>query len=611
MEINRNNPIYKHIYKTPCNTYSIDKSINGERIHFKTCKTLPEAIRYRNKLRDNNWEPLTETSEEKQERLTREYYKHIQIASHRYYNIRTSKDDYLGMTKTIEEALYFRDLYADKPKNEVPRVRDVDLITDNPYLKDGLKYPLPDRLILPERNSTYGTGSIVKKGRTSFHIYHGKDKSKNGAHHKYICACPTLEMAEYVRAEMNKVDWDRSKLQDILDDYPKYYTDLLFFYQYIHKQVNPRTKEWTGQYTLTPPKEYNDGKLEHIIYSNLEDALYERDFLKEHDWDYDLLVEVIDDSKNPYYSMDLPTYPTRRIRNVSDRDYHEEELSEVIELMRLGFTQTEVCERLDILPPTLRNWLKNQWGSNFDEFKRIVEAGENPLEVLERRECVFQPDLSRALPNNWNNWVSYLQRSNKWQVRKGTEHFGIYPSEELAHKISKELQKVDWDKSKLKQIQAKYGHVSLPGSKKWVYNCGRKYCVRRKGKDKKMITYGSWHDRRIAVVARDMYIKYGFSLDNRDWINEDAEWIVEMQDLCINTMFGRGTLEDIIYIEDSAKEQMKYIRPTSNKKYQIVKGNVAYGTYDSKEKAMEVRGFLMDNGWDKELLNIMKELGEI
>ena len=193
--------------------------------------------------------------------------------------------------------------------------------------------------------------------------------------------------------------------------------------------------------------------------------------------------------------------------------------------------------------------MRKFWNSNFTEFKKLVEAGENPLDVLEKQELIIQPDLSRALPNNWNNWVSHLKRSDRYQVRKGDVTYGVYPTEELAHKISRELQKCNWDKSKLKSIQAKYGHVSLPYSKRWVYRQGKKWAVRRNNENHKLITYGAWHDKRIAVIARDMYVEYGFDLSNQDWINETAEWIVEITDLLPSTMFGGVTVEDIAYVE--------------------------------------------------------------
>ena len=51
----------------------------------------------------------------------------------------------------------------------------MDLKQDNPYLIDGLKYPLPERLT-PTKKSNYGKGTISKKGKASYHIYHGGKK---------------------------------------------------------------------------------------------------------------------------------------------------------------------------------------------------------------------------------------------------------------------------------------------------------------------------------------------------------------------------------------------------------------------------------------------------
>ena len=604
---------HKHIYQTGPNTWSIDKSINGKIRHYKCFKTLGEAITYRNRLIENNWEPLPPSEEELQEKEISDYFKYVECTGKsRTYRIRNKKSEYLGMAATIEEALYFRDLYYLTPKNEVPPTKTIDLITDNPYIKEGLKYPLPERLILKEKTSTYGEGTIIQKGPTSFHIYHGKNYD-GGGHHKYICACQTYEMAYYVKQEMNKVNWDRDQLQKILDNYPRYYTWLLFFYQYII--ADRYNGELTGKYYLAPPKDKTGGRLEHILYYRIEDALYERDFLKEHGWDYDLLAETIDDSKNPYYDMELPPYPTRKIKNISERNYHENELTEIhLALQEDDSLSLEAAaDIMGFIPTTVRRWLKQYYNSSWSEFKDISINGDNPLEVLEKQELIYQPDLSTAMPPNYNNHVSYLQKAKRWQVRKGTETYGVYPDEKLAHKISNELAKVDWDKSKLKKIQAKFGYESPVMSKRWVYKQGRKWAVRRKDKNRKMITYGVWYDKRIAEIARDMYIQLGFCLDNQDYVNEMAEWIVHVIDLSPSTMFGKSSIEDIIYLE--ADCYIPYVKPVpESDKVQVeryINGvRVYFGRYN-EDKAREVVEFLEDNNWDKDLLKTMQELGEI
>lgn len=593
--------INKYIYKTKHGKYFIHKQINNKRITYKTCETLDEAIKYRDKLIANNWQPLEETPEEKLKKEQQEYYKYIQKAPKgQRYKIVNNKDGYLGTTGTIEEALYFRDLYSHLDKKDCPKPKDIDLKTDNPYIQNGLKYPIPERLILKEKTSNYGNGTIAKKGKTSYHIYRG---GKGNGRHGYICACATYEEAYYIREELQKNNWNLSKLEEIRENYPKYYTKLLYFYQYISKNSHI-----PGKYIITFPKQYTkDCTIDHIIYTKIEDALYERDFLKENEWDYDLLVETLDDTKNPYYDMTLPPYPERKIRNISDINYHEKELSEIIEFVKSGIeNQRIICEKLNIRDATLRKWL-HKWNTNWSEFKNIIHNGENPLEILEKKERIYQPDLSRALPNNWNNWVSYLKKLNRYQVRKGTETFGVYESEELAHKISNELQKVNWDKSKLKDIQAKFGYVSPVMSKRWIYKGGRKWYVRRKNKHRRMLTYGGWHDKRIAIIVRDMLILYGWKMENMDWIEPLAIMAVDMIDNYQYTMFGKVTLEDIEHIETS---NTLYRHEYSPGRYKVVKSGVYYGTY-SEEKADEVVEFLEENDWNKELLEVMIEIGEI
>ena len=594
----------KYIYKKR-DGYVITKSIKGKNTYFKLCKTLDEAIKYRDQLIKNNWKPLPETPEEKYQREQEYYYRNVTVDKNKTYRIGNNKK-YYGCTRTLEEALYYRDLVIRQGIRK--EVKELDLKTNNPYLKEGLKYNIPERLQPVFEEKRYGKGSIIRKGPASFHVHHGKKPS-------HICSCKTIEMAEYVQKKMIECNWDKKQLPRILDEYPKYYTELLYFYQYILKQTDKEGNH-TGKWLVSIPKEYSDGKLERIIYSNLEDALYERDFLKEHNWDYNLLVETINDKENPYYNMDLPTYPTRKIRNIRDRDYHEKELTRIIELLREGYNQTSICEMLDINHGNIRNWLKKYYNSNWTDFVDLVDDGENPLEVLEKVEVVYQPDLSKPLPPNFNNYVSRLNTPYgvRYVVQRKGVHYGRYTSEELAHKISRDLRKVNWDKSKLKQIQAKYGWQSLMNSKRWVYpNKSNSWSVRHKDKDRCMINYGTYRDKRVANIVRDMLLLVDWDKDKLESIKEVAYWIIYCSDLCQCSMFGMSSIEDIEYIEEECR-----IPHTSLTKYpdklvvtKSINGKIVYfGTY-SENKAREVVEFLEDNNWDKDLLKTMQEMGEI
>ena len=595
-------PYLKNIYKRG-NTYYVIKSIHGKKQYYGSFKTLDEARKHRDKVKANNWKQVPLTDEQQLEKEVEEYYMNIGLDTYgTQYRIH-GYNAYYGMTNTIETALYYRDLVK---QGITKKPYELDLITDNPYIRDGLKYPLPERLIKPERNTSYGQGSITKKGPTSFHVHHGS--RKNGKH-SFVYACPTYEMAEYVRRKMVECNWNKDKLDEIVENYPEYYTYLLYFYQYITK--NNRT----GKFLVTLPKEVTGGRLEYIRYNRVEDALFERDFLKEHDWDYDLLVETINDSDNPYYDMELPPYPTRRVKRVKERDFHEEELTYIIQLLKEGYSQDEICNQMELSAVTLRNWLKNGYNSSWREFVKLVEDDVNPLEVLEKQEIIYQPDLSRSKPSNFNNYVSRKldEYGLRFIVSRKGVYYGCYPSEKLAHKISKDLSKVDWDKSKLVDIQAKNGFKSIVNSRRWVYPNGKGWAVRRKNKDKRMVTYGTWHDKRIAEIVRDMLIVYGWNLDNMLWIEEVAVWTVHCMDLYNNGLFGGVSLEDLQYVE-LCEEESRYCYPCG-KYYQVRKRignrNVSFGKYKTRENAMHVVEFLEDNNWNKELLKVMHEMGEI
>ena len=122
-----------------------------------------------------------------------------------------------------------------------------------------------------------------------------------------------------------------------------------------------------------------------------------------------------------------------------------------------------------------------------------------------------------------------------------------------------------------------------------------------------MLTYGGWHDKRIAIIVRDMLILYGWKMENMAWIEDLAIMAVDMVDNYQYTMFGKVTLEDIEYIETS---NTLYRHEYSPGRYKVVKSGVYYGTF-SEEKADEVVEFLKENDWNKELLEVMIEIGEI
>ena len=604
----KNTPRCKHIYKRP-NGFAVTKYINGENRFFRLCDTLDEAIDYRNRLIANDWKQLPLTEEELLEKNTKKYYKRIQKPSKgRKYHIYNKNNKYLGACPTIEESLYYRDLFYDTPLEEVKKPKDLDLTKNNKYITEGLKYPLPERLKFEETN--YGKGSLFKKGNESYQIQY------NG---KHICNCRTYEQAHYIRQEMIKRNWDTNQLQEVLDSYPEYYTYLMEFYRYIQyrKDYKERGDE---KYSITIPAKYlEEGKKLELIngYSNLEDALYERDFLVANNWNYDLLIDCIDDNQNPYYDMELPPFPERKIRNISERNYHEKELNIVRELILQDYTQSEIAKELGVTDVTIRLWLKNFWNSSFNEFKTITLAGDNPLEVLEKQKLIYQPDLSRSKPSNFKGYIHVNSRSSKrspYQVIKDNIRYGQYPTKKMAKEVVKKLIACNWDKKQLQAIQKEVGYEPVT-TRNFVYPYGKyAWQIRHRDKNKKTISFGVYKNYSLACLIRDELIQNKWNKTLLPKIKEDMEYLMRAISLVKSNMFygNNNTLNYFIinYYEEIIDTHYLWV----NGKYQVVNYNKekgvmeSYGTYDSEEKAQEIIEILKYNNWDEEVLSILNEI---
>ena len=476
------------------NRWVVQKHINGKLKSFKAFRKLNDAINYRDELIANNWE---EPQEEIEAKKQREYYKHVHLNRlKRKYKIYNTKSQYIGTVTTIEEALYYRDLYSDCP-TRVPKPYEVDLTTDNPYIIDGLRYPLPERLMKQDNyDDVYGKGSIQKRSKSSYRVMYNKTR---------FATCRTYEQAYYVRQELRKCDWDKNQVDRILEDYPKWYTWLMDFYRYIN-----RNQHGEG-YVVNYPREFTvDNKIERVTYSNLEDALFERDFLVENGWDYDSLVYSIDDSENPYYDMELPPYPERKIRNCSERNTYVNELNTMRDFILDGVHRQEnVAVLMDTNPQNFRNWLR-RYNTNWLDFVYLVMSGEDIWSVLEFEEKYYTPDLSPSMPSNYSGYVHRTQskRSPYCVARKG-EYYGAYKDKKTAKKVVSELRKCNWDKSQLKSIQEKVGVKPFLNTKRWVYpvNKGKSWMIRKKDKSRRMINYGCYKDKRVAEKVRDLLLE--------------------------------------------------------------------------------------------------------
>ena len=521
----------KFIYKgsTP-GTFKIVKTLNGKTRHYGTFYSLKEAMDYRDLLISNNWEPLPLTPEEEYQLKQDEYYKRIRLSkSGLRYKILNINHKYLGSCESIEDALYFRDKYEEYDHKQLPEIID---LSDNPYT-DNLEYSVPERLKKRERKIS--KGCIRKAGPAQYHLLKMDKRYKKN----YICSCRTYEMAWYVQHELMKRKWNREELPEILDDYPLWYTKLLELYRYIG--INKKSKE----YTITIPREHlaSDKSLEKYTgYKNVEDALYERDFLVAHDWDYDALVECIDDTQNPYYDMILPPYPERKIRNLRERNYHEKELTKLYELINENpeASQTELCNQIGASEVTVRNWLNRFWNSNYTEFKQITLSGENPLEVLEKVPHIYQPDLSKSKPHNFKGYISRSKsKSSPYLIRYNNREWGYYNTREQAQAAVKKLIKCNWDRSKLASIKESVGWKTALTRRDNVYPTpDGGWTIRKKDSNRKMTNYGYYKDKQIAEYIKDALKLHNWDKKEYPRIRKLIEYTVPLLRLLKCNMFS-------------------------------------------------------------------------
>ena len=615
----RNKRLHRNIYKQG-KRYRVEKTIKGEHKVYKSFTNLSEAIKYRDCLEKNNWEPLPLSPEEEYQENLKHYYRKIYCKKvGNKYEVNNDNGEYMGYCNTIEEALYYRDKYNHLPRSEVPKPASLDLITDNPYLINGLEYPVPEKL--KPNKPKIGYGSIVKKGENSYHIHHGG--GKRGAK-TYVCACRTYEQAWYVKNEMNKVNWDNTQLQRILDNYPVWYTELMELYRYINLDYTYKNRTGELRYKVNVPRKYlpDDKLLDHFTgYANVEDALWERDFLVAHDWNYDLLVECIDDTVNPYYSRDLPPYPQRKILNLRERNYHEKELTRVYELLQENpeYSQTEICEQLGIVDVTLRNWLRKYWNSSYNEFVNISLTGENPINVLEKQKHIYQPDLSRPKPPNFNGYICYDNRNCKspYFIRKDNILYGYYQTREMAEQVVKKLIACNWDKNKLPGIRESVGYVSTKKNRGNIYPHKKSggWVVRKEINGERR-NYGYYKDYEIATAVRDLLKINNWDENLYPYLRELAENVVPVLTRLKNNMFhgeyDHTILEQLSLLDTDPNDDKHIYYNKRKKQYTIQKSingiNRSFGFYKTHKEAVIARNLLITNNWNREAL---EKAGEV
>ena len=482
-----------NIDKTVKGKFRIRKSINGKVVYFGTYDTFNEACVVRDRLIECGWDKSILLTEEDK---IKEYYSYIRRNGDYCYDVNRPINNkkglprYMGTCLSIEEALYYRDI-AKANDYIIGKPSEYDLITNNPYINEGLKYPIPEKLISKNRNkSSYGKGYIKEKGPNSYQVWHNK---------KYYGSYITSEYADYVRLKLYEINWDESKLGEIKKGYPEYYTYLLHFWKYVYYNENSDT--WSCR------KYSNNNEMLHFTFNNPYDALHERDLYEEYDWDIDSLVELSEPKENPYKNMELPPYPTRRVKykySLNEEYYVNfiEELAFFISEFNIK-SMVVMEETLDTSEYLIRDAL-SKFNINWQDFKELVYSGEDVLSVL-TYDNVIVPDLDPV--KSKSNYIYYdkFRKYSPWLINHKGVYFGSYSDKKSAIKVVKRLEKCGWDKKQLNNIRDSIGYVS-PSRKgetsKLIYTDNRNpkkphYYI-KKYKNGENVWYGSYTSKSTA-----------------------------------------------------------------------------------------------------------------
>jgi len=506
----------KNIDKTSTGKFKVRKVINGKQYYFGTYDSFDEAVAVRDKLIESDWDKnIILTDEDK----INQYYKYIKCNGDYYYEVNRPKNNkkglprYMGTCKSIEEALYYRDI-ARSNDYIIGKASEYDLITDNPYIKNGLKYPIPEKL-KPRKNrqqSTYGKGYVTEKGPNSYQVWYNK---------KYYGSYTTQEFAEYIRLKLYENNWDKTKLPKIKKEYPEYYINTLHFWRHIY--YDKETNKWICRKFLSKDNEI------YFSFKNPEDTLHERDLYEKYDWDINKVVELAEPCENPYKNMELPAYPTRRVK--INHDLNEEHYTNFIEDIAFFIREFNInsipamAETLDTTKYLINDAL-DKFNITWNDFIELAYSGEEISTVL-TYDNIVTPDLKPV--KSKSNYVYYAKsrKYSKWIIVKDKVFYGSYSTKKIALKVANHLKKVDWDKKQLDNIRESIGYKSCKtrgDTSKLIYedkrtpNKTRYYIKKQVGG--KSVWYGSYKNKKTA----EKIVK---ELQKCNWNKEQLQLIKE------------------------------------------------------------------------------------
>lgn len=215
--------------------------------------------------------------------------------------------------------------------------------------------------------------------------------------------------------------------------------------------------------------------------------------------------------------------------------------------------------------PTLINALMKR-----DEYQAHHWDKEYIIQDQEKIRSKKNRKIYKEGDNPLPQYITYHKKRNHYVIQRNTDkltYYGSYKTREEAEKALQEYESNNWDYKPTSKI---YG----PHLPKYItYDKTHNKFIIQQYKNYKLIHYGSYHTLDEAIKEKQAFEEHG-------WSPEYLEQVKNKR------------------IEEKNNQPDRHIRKIGNK-YRIVKTNVYYGTYNTKEEARQYRDKFKSHNWDK------------
>lgn len=353
-------------------------------------------------------------------------------------------------------------------------------------------------------------------------------------------------------------------------------------------------------------KKLNDKTRNFGYYDTLEDAIFARDLLMEHDWDLSKIAEMgnVVECGDEFLIVTIHDNKLKFLEKFKTRTGAEGHAEKIISDFRKNPHGSKYGMYI------------YKWNDHF-EIRKTVD-GKDQIFGYYRNidDATFARDL--LMEYNWDlksisddGPIHYSQIHNQYIAMSVSKNKLIvvnhYDSEDDALNNAEEAIE-NYNKSK-------YG----TGEKYVVFN-GKLFAVHYYTNDNKIIYFGSFSEKIDAITVRDILIENNWDLalvdENRIYECNNYFWKLHVFEGTVKVIgkyeslddaqndannMSKLTLEELYDPENPYSKVIRYITKKSGLFWirKKINDEIQYiGPYESREEAIEARDEFEDNGWD-------------